>query len=65
MVGFLLFHSPLMMAYVKLRTCMSMGSKIIKQEVKLSSVVYQFKGFISMGIKDIKTQELCKLRYQC
>ena len=35
-------HSPLsrnMMSYIKLRTYVSMRSKIIKQEVKLSSVV--------------------------
>ena len=57
-------HSPLsrdMMSYVKLRTYMSMRSKIIKQEVKLSSVVCPYEGFKSMGVKVIKTQEMCKL----
>ena len=51
-----------MMSYVKLRTYVSiMWSKIIKQEVKLSSVVCPFEGFKSMGVKVIKTQEMCKL----
>ena len=57
-------HSPLsrnMMSYVKLRTYVSMPSKIIKQEVKLSSVVCPYEGFKSMGVKVIKTQEMCKL----
>ena len=55
-------HSPLnMMSYVKLRTYVSMRSKIIKQEVKLSSVVCTYEGFKSMGVKVIKTQEMCKL----
>ena len=57
-------HSPLsgnMMSYVKLRTYVSMRSKIIKQEVKLSSVVCPYEGFKSMGVKVIKTQEMCKL----
>ena len=40
---------------------MSMRSKIIKQEVKLSSVVCPYEGFKSMGVKTIKTQEMCKL----
>ena len=40
---------------------MSTRSKIIKQEVKLSSVVYPYGGFKSMGVKAIKTQEMCKL----
>ena len=40
---------------------MSMLSKIIKQEVKLSSVVCPHEGFKSMGVKVIKTQEMCKL----
>ena len=56
--------SPLsrnMMSYVKLRTYVSMRSKIIKQEVKLSSVVCPYEGFKSMGVKVIKTQEMCKL----
>ena len=46
------------MSYVKLRTYVS---KIIKQEVKLSSVVCPYEGFKSMGVKVIKTQEMCKL----
>ena len=50
-----------MMSYVKLRTYVSMRSKIIKQEVKLSSVVCPYEGFKSMGVKVIKTQEMCKL----
>ena len=57
-------HSRLsrnMMSYVKLRTYVSMRSKIIKQEVKLSSVVCPYEGFKSMGVKVIKTQEMCKL----
>ena len=57
-------HSPLsrnMMSYVKLRTYVSMRSKIIKQEVKLSSVVCPYEGFKSMGVKVIKTQEMYKL----
>ena len=33
----------------------------IKQEVKLSSVVCPYEGFKSMGVKAIKTQEMCKL----
>ena len=37
------------------------ASKIIKQEVKLSSVVCPYEGFKSMGVKAIKTQEMCKL----
>ena len=37
------------------------ASKIIKQEVKLSSVVCPYEGFTSMGVKVIKTQEMCKL----
>ena len=49
------------MSYVKLRTYVSMRSKIIKQEVKLSSVVRTYEGFKSMGVKVIKTQEMCKL----
>ena len=40
---------------------MSMRSKIIKQEVKLSSVGCPFEGFESMGVKAIKPQEVCKL----
>ena len=36
-------------------------SKIKKQEMKLSRVVRPFKGFNSMGVKAIKTQEMCKL----
>ena len=57
-------HSPLsrnMMSYVKLRTYVSMRSKIIKQEVKLSSVVCPYEGFKSMGVKVIKTKEMCQL----
>ena len=50
-----------MTSYVKLRTYVSMRSKIIKQEVKLSSVVCPYEGFNSMGVKAIKTQEMCKL----
>ena len=38
-----------------------MQSKIIKQEVKPSSVVCPYEGFKSMGVKVIKTQEMCKL----
>ena len=38
---------------------MSTWSKIIKQEVKLSSVVCSYEGFKSMGVKTIKTQEMC------
>ena len=49
------------MSYVKLRTYVSMRSKIIKQEVKLSSVVCPYEGFKSMGVKVIKTQEMGKL----
>ena len=49
------------MSCVKLRTYVSMWNKIIKQEVKLSSVVYPLEGFKSMGVKAIKPQELCKL----
>ena len=52
------------MSYVKLRTYVSMRSKIIKQEVKLSSVVCPYEGFKSMGVKVIKTQEMCKLLAQ-
>ena len=57
-------HSPVsrnMMSYVKLRTYVSMRIRIIKQEVKLSSVVYPYEGFKSMGVKVIKTQEMCHL----
>ena len=57
-------HLPLprrMMSYVKLRTYVSTRSKIIKQEVKLFNVVCQFEGFNSMGVKAIKTLEMCKL----
>ena len=57
-------HSPVsrnMMSYVKLRTYVSMRIRIIKQEVKLSSVVYPYEGFKSMGVKVIKTQEMCQL----
>ena len=49
------------MSCVKLRTYVSMRSKIIKQEVKLSSVVSPYEGFKSMEVKVIKTQEMCKL----
>ena len=49
------------MSYVKLRTYVGMRSKIIKQEVKLSSVVCTYEGFKSIGVKVIKTQEMCKL----
>ena len=49
------------MSYVKIRTYVSMQSKIIKQEMKLSSVVCPYEGFKSMGVKVIKTQEMCKL----
>ena len=34
---------------------------LVKQEVKLSSVVCPYEGFKSMGVKVIKTQEMCKL----
>ena len=40
---------------------MSMQSKIIKQEVKLLGVDCLYEGFKSMGVKAIKTQEMCKL----
>ena len=40
---------------------MSRRSKIIKQEVKLSSVVCPYERFKSMGVKAIKTQEMCKI----
>ena len=36
-------------------------SKSIKQEVKLSSMVCPYEGFKSMGVKAIKSQEMCKL----
>ena len=36
-------------------------NKIKKLEVKLTSIVCPFKGFISMKVKAIKTQEVCKL----
>ena len=36
-------------------------SKSIKQEVKLSSMVCSYEGFKSMGVKAIKSQEMCKL----
>ena len=49
------------MSYVKLRTYVSKRSKIIKQEVKRSSVVCPYEGFKSMGVKVITTQEMCKL----
>ena len=52
------------MLYLKLRTYVSKQSKIIKQEVKLSSVVCPYEGFKSMGVKAIKTQEMCKLLAQ-
>ena len=42
------------MSYVKLRTYVSMRSKIIQQEVKLSSVVCPYEGFKSIGVKVIK-----------
>ena len=57
-------HPPLprnVTSYVKLRTYVSTWSKIIKQEVKLSSVVCPYGGFKSMGVKAIKTKEMCKL----
>ena len=40
---------------------MSMRSKIIKQEVKLSSVFCPYEGLKNMGVKVIKIQEMCKL----
>ena len=40
---------------------MSMQNTTIRQEVKLSSVVCPFKWFKSIGVKAIKTKELCKL----
>ena len=49
------------MSYVQLRTYVSKRSKIIKQEVKRSSVVCPNEGFKSMGVKVITTQEMCKL----
>ena len=51
------------MSNVKLRTYVSMRSKIIKQEVKLYSVVCSYEGFKSMGAKVIKTQEMCRSWY--
>ena len=45
-----------MTSYVKLRTYVSTRSKIIKQEVKLSSVVCPYEGFKSMRVKVIKTR---------
>ena len=36
------------------------GFQNIKQDVKLSSVVCPYEGFKSMGVKVIKTQEMCK-----
>ena len=53
-------HPPLsrnMTSYVKLRTYVSTRSKIIKQEVKLCSVVCPYEGFKSMGVKVIRTQK--------
>ena len=50
-----------MMSYIKLRTYVSKRSKIIKQEVKRSSVVCPYEGVKSMGVKVITTQEMCKL----
>ena len=53
-------HSPLsrnMMSYVKLRTYVSMRSKILKQEVKLSRMVYPYEGFKSMGVKVSKLRK--------
>ena len=47
------------MSYIKLQTYMQ--SKLIKQEVKLSNVVYPFNRFEIMGVNAIKSQELCKL----
>ena len=38
-----------------------MRSKIIKQEVKLFSVVCPFERFKSMGVKAIKSQDMCNL----
>ena len=40
---------------------MSTRSKVIKQEVKLSSVVCPYEGFKSMGGKVIKTLDMRKL----
>ena len=45
------------MSYVKLRTYVSMRSKIIQQEVKLSSVVCPYEGFKSIGVKVIKLRK--------
>ena len=45
------------MSYFKLRPYMSMRSKILKQEVKLSSVVYPYEGFKSMGVKVSKLRK--------
>ena len=47
--------------YDVIRQITDLRSKIIKQEVKLSSVVCTYEGFKSMGVKVIKTQEMCKL----
>ena len=49
------------MSYVKLWTYMSMRSKIMKQVVKLFSMVCPLEGFKSMGIKAVKMQEICEL----
>ena len=43
-----------MMSYVKLRTYVSMRSKIIKQEVKLSSVVCPYTVRISMVLSKLR-----------
>ena len=40
---------------------MSMWNTTIKQEVKLSSMVCPFEWFKRIGVKAIKTKELCKL----
>ena len=51
-------HSPVSFQLNDVITFTAMWSKIIKQEVKLSSVVCPFEGFKSMGVKAIKTQEV-------
>ena len=46
---------------IRQQNYVSMRNKVIKQDVKLSSVVCPFEWFKSIGVKAIKTKELCKL----
>ena len=48
-----------MTPYVKLRTYVNMWSKIIKQEVKLSSMVCPFEGFKGMGVMAVSKLRKC------